>query len=63
MIATLNRNSDEDFDRLGLAIYAEAILKLLRMKSRDLDKGPKALAHLLPFKVAEKLIGTFTEQR
>lgn len=55
--------SGED-SKLMSAMYMEAILKFLGLKSRDLSKGPRALPSFIPLGIRHKVFNTFTtEQR
>ena len=52
------RNSN-DFECLGKWIYVEAVMRLLNMRPRELERGPKALPHFVPADIKAKIFKDF----
>ena len=54
----LSANLGDD-ETLGLALYVEAILRLVKRPPKLVAKGPAALNNVVPASVAERLYDTF----
>ena len=55
------RSADEQ--KLGVAIYMEAIVKFLNMRAKDFSQGPRALPPYVPMGLKSKVFTAFTEDQ
>ena len=52
-----------DSDNLAIAIYMEAIINFINMKSREVAKGPKAMQQFVPIELRQKVFRIFTDEQ
>jgi len=52
-----------DSTNLAIAIYMEAIIKFIGLRSRELSKGAKALQYFVPIELREKIFRLFTNEQ
>jgi hypothetical protein len=53
----------ENGENLGILLYIEGLVKLLGLRVKQLDIGPKALPPALPMGIKEKIFKKFTVKK
>ncbi len=49
--------------RLAVALYMEAIVHFIGLKSREFAKGPRGMQHFVPIELRQKVFRNFTNEQ